>query len=194
MERRVSFSLFQANLFERTVEHMKLTISSRQMTLKESLKALAEEKLQKYNRFFEDGAEAQVTFSCRHNLETVEITIFSNGTIFRAEEGAETFRTALDAAMDALDRQIRKHKTKLERRMRQGAFEVLPDEGELDEHPIRIRTKTFPFKPMSAEEAILQMELLGHQFFVFVDQDTEKTCVVYQRKDGDYGLIVPENM
>ena len=96
--------------------------------------------------------------------------------------------------MDALDRQIRKHKTKLERRMRQGAFEVLPDEGEADEHPIRIRTKTFPFKPMSAEEAILQMELLGHQFFVFVDQDTEKTCVVYQRKDGDYGLIVPENM
>ena len=173
---------------------MKLTISSRQMTLKESLKALAEDKLRKYDRFFEDGAEAQVTFSCRHNMEMVEITIFSNGTIFRAEEGADTFRTALDAAMDALDRQIRKHKTRLEKRMRQGAFEVMPEEADYEENPMRIRTKTFPFKPMSPEEAILQMELLGHQFFVFVDQDTEKTCVVYERKDGDYGLIIPENM
>lgn len=172
---------------------MKLTISSRQMTLRESLKELAQDKLQKYDRFFEDGAEAQVTFSCRHNLETVEITIFSNGTIFRAEEGADTFRTALDAAMDALDRQIRKHKTRLEKRMRQGAFEGIPDDAhEFEENPLRIRTKTFPFKPMSAEEAILQMQLLGHQFFVFVDQDTEKTCVVYERKDGDFGLILPE--
>ena len=173
---------------------MKLTISSRQMTLRESLKELAQDKLKKYDRFFEDGAEAQVTFSCRHNMETVEITIFSNGTIFRAEEGADTFRSALDAAMDALDRQIRKHKTRLEKRMRQGAFAVIEEEHhDQEEQPMRIRTKTFPFKPMSPEEAILQMQLLGHQFFVFIDQDTEKTCVVYERKDGDFGLIMPEH-
>ena len=100
---------------------MKMTISARQMTLRDSLKDLAEKKLAKYDRFFAEEAEAQVTFSCRHDLETVEITILSNGTIFRAKEGADTFRTALDSAMDALDRQIRRHKTRLEKRMRSGA-------------------------------------------------------------------------
>ena len=171
---------------------MKLTISSRQMTLRESLKTLTEDKLARYDRFFEDGAEAQVTYSVRHGKETVEITIISNGTIFRAEEGSDTFRTALDSAMDSLDRQIRKNKTKLEKRMRSGAYAAIDEVDVADDTPFVIRTKTYPFKPMSVEEAILQMNLLGHQFFVFVDQHTEKTCVVYLRKDGDYGLIEPE--
>ena len=162
------------------------------MTLRESLKTLTEEKLARYDRFFEDGAEAQVTYSVRHGEETVEITIISNGTIFRAEEGADTFRTALDSAMDALDRQIRKNKTKLEKRMRSGAYAAIAEEEAAEDTPFVIRTKTYPFKPMSVEEAILQMNLIGHQFFVFVDQHTEKTCVVYLRKDGDYGLIEPE--
>ena len=171
---------------------MKLTISSKQMTLRDSMKTLAEEKLKKYDKFFEDTAEAYVTFSCRHDMETVEITILSNGTIFRAEEGADTFRTALDSAMDALDRQIRKYKTRLEKRMRPDAYAAFDEDEDYEESEFRIRTKTYPFKPMSVEEAILQMDLLGHQFFVFVDQDTESTCVVYKRKDGDYGLIIPE--
>ena len=175
---------------------MKLTISGRQMTLRDSLKTMAEEKLRRYDRFFEEEAEAQITFSCRHNRETVEVTINSNGTIFRAEEGADTFRTALDAAMDALDRQIRKNKTKLEKRMRAGAFNAFSDAdayGEsAEDAPPRIRTKTFSIKPMSVEEAILQMDLSGHTFYVFVDQNSEKTCVVYRRKDGDYGLICPQ--
>ena len=170
---------------------MKMTISARQMTLRDSLKDLAEKKLAKYDRFFAEEAEAQVTFSCRHDLETVEITILSNGTIFRAEEGADTFRTALDSAMDALDRQIRRHKTRLEKRMRSGAYAAIADEAEMPEEEFRIRVKTYPFKPMSPEEAIMQMELLGHQFFVFVDQDDDSTCVVYRRRDGDYGMIRP---
>ena len=137
---------------------MKLTISGRQMTLRDSLKTMAEEKLSRYDRFFGDEAEGQVTFSCRHGQETVEVTINSNGTVFRAEEGADTFRTALDSAMDALDRQIRKNKTRLEKRMRSGAYNLLPAGEDLhDDAPPRIRTKTFAIKPMSAEEAILQI-------------------------------------
>lgn len=171
---------------------MKLTITGRQMTVRDSLKELAEGKLAKYDRFFDEKAEAQITFSCRHGLETVEITIISNGTFFRAEEGDETFRCAIDKAMDALDRQLRKNKTRLERRLREGAFESFADENEEDPEERVIRVKTYPFKPMSVEEAAMQMDLLGHQFFVFVDQDNEKTCVVYRRKDGDYGLIIPQ--
>jgi len=172
---------------------MKLTISGRQMTLRDSLKEMAEDKLRRYDRFFGDEAEGQVTFSCRHGQETVEVTINSNGTVFRAEEGADTFRTALDSAMDALDRQIRKNKTKLEKRMRSGAYSLLPAGEDLhDDAPPRIRTKTFDIKPMSAEEAILQMELTDHTFYVFVDQESGKTCVVYRRRDGDYGLICPQ--
>jgi len=171
---------------------MKLTITGRQMTVRESLKELAETKLSKYDRFFDDKAEAQVTFSSRHGMEMVEITIVSNGTFFRAEEGDETFRNAIDKAVDALDRQLRKNKTRLEKRLRDGAFDVLPEEEEDEREEKVIRVKTYPFKPMSVEEAAMQMDLLGHQFFVFVDQDDEKTCVVYRRKDGDYGLIKPQ--
>ena len=173
---------------------MKLTITGRQMTVRESLKELAENKLSKYDRFFDEKAEAQVTFSSRHGMEMVEITIVSNGTFFRAEEGDETFRNAIDKAMDALDRQLRKNKTRLEKRLRDGAFDVLPEEEEEEREEKVIRIKTYPFKPMSVEEAAMQMDLLGHQFFVFVDQDDEKTCVVYRRKDGDYGLIKPQRL
>ena len=173
---------------------MKITITGRQMTVRDSLKELVQTKLAKYDRFFEDNAQAQVTFSCRHGKEMIEVTVVSNGTIFRAEEGADTFRTALDSAMDALERQIRKNKTRLEKRMRQGAYAAINymPEPEQDEGEPRIRTKTYPVRPMSVEEAIMQMDLLGHQFFVFVDQASEKTCVVYKRYDGAYGLIIPE--
>ena len=95
--------------------------------------------------------------------------------------------------IDSIERQIRKNKTRLEKRFRAGAFdEYFGDEATEEEPEFRIRTKTFSFKPMSVEEAILQMNLLGHQFFVFENSDSGDTCVVYTRKDGAYGLIVPE--
>ena len=172
---------------------MKMNFTARQMRVYDSVKEMAEKKLAKFDRFFGDDAEAVVVYSCRHDLQYIEITILYGGTIFRSEEGADTFQTAIDRAVESLERQIRKNKTRLEKRLRSDAFAAPfeDDEIEEDEAPFRIRTKTFPIKPMSVEEAILQMNLLEHQFFVFRDDQTEEVCVVYRRKDGDYGLIEP---
>lgn len=170
---------------------MKITVSGKQMTIRPSLKELTDKKLAKFDRFFGDDAEADVVYSCRHDLQYVEITIVYGGTIFRSEEGADTFQSAIERAIDTLERQIRKNKTRLEKRLRSGAFAPEADEiDEPEEESFRIRVKSFPIKPMSVEEAILQMNLLEHQFFVFRDAETNEPCVVYRRKDGDYGLIV----
>ena len=174
---------------------MKITVSGKQMTVRPSLKELTDKKLAKFDRFFGDDAEAMVVYSCRHDLQYIEITILYGGTIFRSEEGADTFQTAIDAAVDSLERQIRKNKTRLEKRLRTGAFVAGnddTDDGD-EEETFRIPTKTFPIKPMSVEEAILQMNLLEHQFFMFRDDQTGEPCVVYRRKDGDYGLIVADH-
>lgn len=172
---------------------MKITISGKQMNVRQSLKELTEKKLAKFNRFFGDDAEASVVYSCRHDLQYIEITIQYGGTFFRSEEGAESFQNAIDEAVESLERQIRKNKTRLEKRLRTGAFDTPADDvdGE-EETEFNIRVKSFPIKPMSVEEAILQMNLLEHQFFVFRDDQTNEPCVVYRRKDGNYGLIMDE--
>ena len=174
---------------------MKITVNGRQMNVYEDMKQLIDKKLKKLDKFFAGEGDATVTLSCKHNEKTIEITISAAGTLFRSEVGAESFRDALDTAVSNIERQIRKNKTRLARRMREGAF-IPPaveefDDTVADEEEI-IRTKTYSTKPMSAEEAILQMNLLGHQFFVFNDDETGATCVVYTRRDGAYGLIVPE--
>ena len=172
---------------------MKITVSGKQMTVRQSLKDLTEKKLAKFDRFFGADAEATVVYSCRHDLQYIEITVIHGGTIFRSEEGAESFQNAIDEAIESLERQIRKNKTRLEKRLRSGAFEIAADDvDEEEEGEFSIRTKTFPIKPMSVEEAILQMNLLEHQFFMFRDAETNEPCVVYRRKAGDYGLIVAE--
>ena len=172
---------------------MKITVSGKQMTVRPSLKELTEKKLAKFDRFFDEGTEAIVVYSCRHDLQYIEITIRQNGTIFRSEEGADTFQNAIDEAIESLERQIRKNKTRLEKMLRSGAFENAADDEDVEEESeFNIRVKSFPIKPMSVEEAILQMELLDHQFYMFRDAETEEPCVVYRRKDGNYGLIVAE--
>ena len=174
---------------------MKLTIVGRQMTVDERLKAIAAKKLSRLDKYFSQEAEATVAFSWKRNKANIEVTINAANTLFRSEVDEETFPNALDRAAEAIERQIRKNKTCLEKRLREGVFDQQsPEEEQIEEDPeFIIRTKTFKFKPMSPEEAILQMNLLGHQFFVFEDQDTGDTCVVYARKDGAYGLIVPEH-
>ena len=175
---------------------MKTTIVGKQMNVSEDLKELVTKKLSKFDKFFREGAEAFVTFNRRHGEECLEVTISANGTLFRAEKKSETFRNALDECIESIERQIRKNKTRLEKRLREGAFE--PAEGETpapdveEERELIIRTKSFRIKPMTPEDAVLQMNLLGHEFFVFIDSVTENTCVVYRRHDGNYGLIVPE--
>ena len=175
---------------------MKITVVGRQMTVRDSLKALVEKKLSKFDRFFDEEAEAVVKFGHVRDLERLEITISAGGTLFRCEEEASTFENALDECMESIERQLRKNKTRLEKRLRAGAFspENFAGEEELPEDDNHvIRKKTFAMKPMTPDEAILQMNLLEHSFFMFRDAGSEKICVVYRRNDGAYGLIVPEN-
>ena len=173
---------------------MKTTIVGRQIEMPEELKPIIESKLGKYDKYFKDDAAAIVKLSRLRGRERVEITITSSGTIYRGEETDTTFRNALDLALEAIERQIRKNKTKLEKRLREGALSDLyevKDIPEDEDDEIIIRTKTFQLKPMTPEEAILQMNLLGHDFFVFADSQTGETNVVYRRHDKAYGLIEP---
>ena len=167
------------------------------MEVRDDLKTLVEKKLAKLNKFFTDEAETTVRFSRLRDKECIEITISDRGTIYRCEQKDSTFNNAIDSCMSAIERQIRKNKTRLERRLRAGAFIPEPNEPSVmsveEESDFKIRTKTFYFKPMTPEEAVLQMNLLGHDFFVFKDAVTEETCVVYKREDGDYGAIVPSS-
>ena len=173
---------------------MKMNFTARQMRLFDATREMATKKLAKLDKYFDEKAEMDITFSMPSNLEKVEITIYSNGLMLRAEEAADTFANAIDSVIEALERQIRKNKTKLQKKLKeeglQLAFSEYPDieEDEIDE----IKVKTFPFKPMNVEEAILQLNLIGHDFFVFKDAATNETCVVYKRKAGGYGLIIPE--
>ena len=173
---------------------MKVTIIGRQMNVWDEMKATIEKKLEKLDKYFGDDCEATVTLSSKRSLKSLEITINAYGTIFRSETDDDTFRNALDRSIYSIERQIRKNKTRLSKKIRSGAFdEGIFDTGEDYEEDAEfvIRTKSFYFKPMSVEEAIMQMNLLGHEFFVFRDAVTEEVCVVYRRKDGDYGLITP---
>lgn len=183
---------------ERLDETMKITVVGRQMNVYDEMKDLIEHKLSKFDKYFSGEASATVTLSCKHNEKNLEITISAANTLFRSEIGAASFRTALDEATEAIERQIRRNKTRVARRLRTGGIEVMPedffapDEPDTEDDETILRTKTFPVKPMTPEEAILQMNLLGHQFFVFNNGETGQTCVVYARRDGAYGLIVPE--
>ena len=174
---------------------MKITIVSRHMNVWDEMKSTIETKLAKLDKYFDDSCTATVTLSAKKNEKRLEITILSSGTLFRSEIQAETFRNALDRAIDTIERQIRKNKTRLAKRLRQGAFDqgMFETGEEIEEDPeCTIRRKSFALKPMSAEEAIMQMNLLGHEFFVFRDDKNERVSVVYKRRDGDYGLIEEE--
>lgn len=171
---------------------MRVNIVGRQMNVWDEMKLIIENKLGKLGKYFNDECTATVTLSSKHNKKCLEITIVSAGTIFRSEVQDETFRNALDRAVYVIERQIRKNKTRLAKRLRDGAFEQgIIDTGEdfEEEAEFSIRRKSFTIKPMSVEEAIMQMNLLDHGFFVFKDDKSEEVCVVYKRKDGGYGMI-----
>ena len=171
---------------------MKVTIIGRQMNVWDEMKIIIENKLKKFDKYFNDECSATATLSCKHNQKCLEITIVASGTIFRSEVEDETFRNALDRAVYLIERQIRKNKTRLERRLKTDAFkDVMLDSGEdfEEEKDFEIRRKSFSIKPMSVEEAIMQMNLLDHEFFVFKDDQTDEICVVYKRHDNTYGLI-----
>lgn len=180
---------------------MKITINTRGIDVSESFKAHIEKKLAKFDKYFRDEASAKVKVSKKPNLETVELTLMSGGTIFKSEQSDETAMNALDTCVYAIERQIRKNKTALEKKLRQGVFvkgldAYAPDSDDTEdfdeEQGTVVREKSFKLKPMSVDEAIMQMNLLEHSFFVYVSDRDGKVNVVYKRSDGNYGNISPE--
>ena len=174
---------------------MKFQFSEKKVKLPKNVHDYAEKKVMKLARFFEEDAEALIVFSVEKNRNNVELTVHGAGTWFRARESTSDMFASIDAAVGTIEGQIRKNKTRLARRLRQDAFtrtaeetSFTPEEREDDLRIVRI--KQFYFKPMTREEAVLQMNLLEHNFFAFRDMDNgESFAVVYRRHDGDYGLI-----
>ena len=171
---------------------MKITMTGRKVTLRPAFVERTETKLSKLDKFFDTDAAADVTVTAERDQHRVEVTIRCNGMIFRAEETAEDMNEAVDRLVDILLRQIRKNKTRLEKRLRSGAFVdgYEPETEESETYRI-VRSKSFPVKPLDVEEAILQMNLTGHQFYMFRNMDSGEINVVYRRKNGDYGLLEP---
>lgn len=174
---------------------MKIIITGRKCSPRESFKEHAEVKLQKVERFFGDSAEAKITVSAEKSGMRSELTVSSRGMIFRAEEVAATMNEAFDKSVDAIIRQIRKNKTRLEKRLRSGSLDdALQVAGKVEEEVDYdiVRTKSVALKPQSVEEAVLQMNLLGHQFYMFRNAESGEVNVVYKRNDGGYGVLVPD--
>ena len=175
---------------------MKVKVSGKNLEITDALRDNVIAKLEKFGKYFKEDTEAQATLSVEKNRQIIEITIPINGSILRVEEATDDMYASVDKALDKLNKQILKHKTKLEKRYKGHdtiRFEYIPDLEEHDKYnqPSIVKTKRFAFKPMDTEEAILQMELLGHSFFVYMNADTDDVNVVYKRKDGNYGLIEP---
>ncbi|MEA3424143.1 MAG: ribosome-associated translation inhibitor RaiA [Bacillota bacterium] len=176
---------------------MKIIVSGRSMKVTESLRNQVELKLDKFEKYFSSDVEAHVTMSHQKAMQIMEITIpLKNSAIFRVEESSEDMYKSLDLAVDKLSRQINKHKTNIQKRYKGHdsiKFDMIPENEpkNSDEKKI-VKTKSFIMKPMDPEEAVLQMELVGHAFYVFLNGETNDINVVYARKDGDYGLIEPE--
>lgn len=170
---------------------MNIIIVGRKCTPKEAFKERAEKKLAKVERFFGEDTEAKVTVTVEKSVQRVEITVKHNGMVFRAEEVSNDMIEALDRCVDSLIRKIRKNKTKIEKKLRSGAFDYYTQEApipEESEYEI-LRIKKVGLKPTSPDEAILQMNLVGHQFYMFLNDDTNEINVVYRRKDGGYGIL-----
>lgn len=164
---------------------------ARKVTLTDSFKERAEQKLKKLDKFFDD-VKAQVTVSTQKEKASVELTVWANGMIFRAEAQDTDKLDALDEAIENLIRRIRKNKTRLQKKVKESAFEV-PAESVAEEVDYDvIRTKEVPLRPMSLDEAILQMNMLGHSFFMFLNGETGDVNVVYRRNADGYGVIVPQ--
>ncbi|MBQ7810752.1 MAG: ribosome-associated translation inhibitor RaiA [Clostridia bacterium] len=179
---------------------MKITYVARKVNLRDNFKERVEQKLSKFSKIFSDNAEATVVVTLEKNRQTVEITIKDNSMVFRAESTMPEMNDALDKVTDLISGQLRKHKTRLSKRIKTGSIDdlfIAPVEEEIDMEDAEeldiVRRKQIPLKPVSVEEAILQMEMVGHQFYMFLNADTNLINVVYIRKNGSYGLLEPSD-
>lgn len=175
---------------------MRIMVNGKGMDVSDYMVSVVEKRVGKLEKYLRDHAEAQVLLSVFRGKHVAEVTIVDDSLVLRAEEVTGDLYASIDNACKKIERQIRKHKTKLSKHLREDslrthAVDAEPDE-DLKEEPLRIvRTKRFAIKPMSTDEAAMQMEMLGHDFFVFANAETEEVNVLYKRRDGDLGLIEP---
>lgn len=180
---------------------MKFTFTDKKVNIPNRVHNYAEKKIGKLDRYFQTEPEASVVFSVEKGRNNLEVTIRSGATVIRVAESTSDMFVSIDAAVASIERQLRKNKSRLEKRLRKGAFDqpnaefFVPD-VDAEEEPSYdlVRTKRFFFRPMSVEEAILQMNLVGHTFFAFRNEDDGGAfSVVYKRNDGGYGIIVDQD-
>ena len=179
---------------EKGVNCMNINITARNTTIRDSFKNSLDKKISKLDRFFDNEAVANVTVTNENGRETVEVTIKASNMFFRAEKTTSDRLDSLDVVVDALFRQIVKNKSKLEKRLKKSAFDTGYANdfvGSEDSYKIA-KSKKFSVRPMDVEEAILQMNLIGHSFYMFKNSESGDICVVYKRNDDTYGLIEPE--
>lgn len=175
---------------------MNYIITGRKVDVTDGLRERVYKRLGKLEKYFKDDPDVRVTFSVAKDRHTIEVTIFSTGVIYRAEETDPDMYAAIDKVVDVIERQMRRHKTHLEKKLKKEAFDAPYAPIEAASEPVDeetefkvVKVKKFSFKPMSVEEAILQMNLLGHEFFVFDNSENDAISIVYKRKDGNYALI-----
>ncbi len=173
---------------------MKTTITAKKMQIPQNFTEYAESKINtKLSKFFGDEADAKIVISEHRNQIVIELTVKYNSIIFRAERSAEDKFVALDDAIDKIIRQIRRNKTKIERKLKDNAFkeafiETVPETADYEV----IKHKKFKMRPMDIDEAILQMNMLGHNFFMFMNGNTGEINVVYKRSEGNYSVLEPD--
>ena len=173
---------------------MKVQVRGRNVNVTDALKEYVEKRLGKLDKYLDNESDAQVTLSVERGFHRVEVTIPLNGMILRGEESTGDMYASIDLVVEKLERQIEKYKGRLSKRgVRFTGEQKFPAVSQEEEDfPRIVRTKRFAIKPMAVEEAVLQMNLLGHSFFVFSNSETDQVNVVYKRRDGNYGLIEPE--
>lgn len=175
---------------------MRIIITGKGMDVSEYLKEMVEKKVSKLNKYFWKDTEAHVTMSVEKARHIVEVTIPFDGVVLRGEEATTDMYASIDSVVDKIEKQIHKHRTALRKRLHESAFDqdAYDYQEELEEEamPKIVRTKRFVVKPMDVNEAQMQMQLLGHQFFVFRNAGTNEVNVLYKRNDGDFGLIEPD--
>ncbi|MBC7288697.1 MAG: ribosome-associated translation inhibitor RaiA [Armatimonadetes bacterium] len=173
---------------------MRLQIQGRDYEITERFRQHVEPRIDSLQRHLDRISSVKVVVSAQRNWRTVEITVDVDGTLLRAEERADDELTSFDRALDAIEKQIDRYKSRHRQRVRSEAPPaqmLAEEEGPQPSHDI-VRMKYVPLKPMTAEEAAMQMELLGHDFFMYLDAETESVAVVYRRKAGGYGVLMPE--
>jgi len=179
---------------------MRIIVKGKNMEVTDALQRYAEKKVEKLEKYFQNIKEAIVTQSTQRNWHIVEVMLEGDGIVLRGEVRSDSMYASIDQVVEKLEKQVKRFKSKLTERVHPdeppkelaAQIPIMPPEP-IEELPPRIvRTKRFPLDPMSPDEAAMQMEMLGHNFFMFMNADTEQVNVIYRRQDGDYGLLEPE--